>query len=282
MTVVQGFKGGLALQKPTGADVVTVESLEHLHPKDYVIAHLLGLTGFQERQRMYADMLEYGIKYSNDKMAAYALQRIVQFLLGTKETSQDTDKRFFEGSLTAEVRGQHHLLYISVLELFEQIILRKSLYIDQTERNVPDYGDKTYGIRLKETWEVLLVYTIAAYTASAGEWPDRPGHILSVVNVRALRLIARLGTDDTLRKVPNMATGGHYDRIGQYKIDFSVREQVMKAFKHASNSLGLVRVTEWLGENAKTMPDDMRDILRIEFVRKGGALDLKAPPLAKT
>ncbi len=253
-----------------GADIIYESHLGNITPEEYVAAHLLGITSRRLRTQMYAEMLDHGLSARNDSLSLFALATLVSLTQKHRQTYSEPADGILEPMWSLEKRQEQFLSQYDVLTIVHLVVHEWRIYTDQTERNVPDYRPRVYGIVVEKTW-LHAVNILLTVMTSDFWWGSKPVLYDHEINAKAFKLLAKLGTDKHFegiwRNQKNIPRSG----LG---LDSKVRKDVLERWRGTVNMMKLEQVTALLTRTEWNIPEDMLMMLKIEFVRKGGALNL--------
>lgn len=267
ITVKQGQSG------KTGVDVFDWQQMSHVKPEGYVVAHMLGIATRAQRRRMYFCMLKQALWAQNDELAEFAFKKCILFLNRKKETMSEQDywnKGAYPSLWSVEKEVEHIALQYRVVRFCRALLERGGVY-----KQVPSersFGSGYAVIHLPKTWRIVVQEVAGIFRTSfhgGSDW-GLPAEEKLIDN--AYNLLYDIYTNKTTERALRSVTLPFFVNLPSSERD------VLDMFRNAINSMPLRQVVFFL-ERYPSMPREWLHLFRIEFVRKGGAIDMKAEPL---
>lgn len=254
----------------TGVDVWDWHDMNRADPIRYMMARMLGNASRTWRRKMYFSMLKQGMWAQNDKLVEYARSKYQLFVLHQRETVSEPAEGLLEPSWDKEKAQKERQCQYRLVRFYHAMLMSKRMY-----KQVEDAGDghnKHYVVTFPETQKSIigaLTYMLAKYSQS-GRWEwDLPVEEKLIERVLEILTTVYLG-------YMGWRAFGHHPHTGGLKFGDTFPQEVLEPLKNAANMMDIDQVTYFLKTHSR-MPRDMLQIFRIEYVRKGGALDLTAP-----
>lgn len=253
-----------------GLDSISQEQVQNVSFEEYMIAHFMGITSRDERYRMYQEMLNHGILYGNDNLTCAGLRGRLKHVFKEREVSNEGSAKILE-LLWSEKKEKDWFAQVeTAIKLLEGVVASLNLYVrGQSHESITS---NKFSIRLSKTWKRIIkeLSVLCWKERMFGEYAGQ----VSQENVDAFCLYTRLGTTEILRE----AGKKEKDKAGygyqHWYLSDDPREDVIANLKDAVSKMSLERVIFWLKNHEDKMPDDFQKVFRIEFVRKGGKLNL--------
>ena len=252
-------------------DLIWHNKIGNISPSEYMIAHLIGVTSRDDRRRMYQEMLKHGIDYGNDNLAHDGLKGCLRHIVKEREVSDEGSAKILEPLLDEEKETEWFTQVEVALKLLEEVMTALNIYSrGPTSRD--GFMSSYFSMGFTKTWKLVIKEVSNLY------WKERKfgeckGQV-SQENINAFHLYARLGTTEIFREAgKKLATGDGYGYQHWHLVDDS-RKEVIASLKDGVSKMPLERVIFWLKNHGDKMPDDFKKVFRIEFVRKGGKINL--------
>lgn len=257
----------------TGVDVLDWHQLNQIKPDGYIVAHMLGITSRAKRRRMYFSMLKQALWARNDELAEFALKKYILFLCRKMELVNESDywsKGKHSTLWSSEKEAEFTALQHRLLRFYRSLLQNSNMYKKLARERRVDYD--SIAIFLPKTWRAVtqaVVSILLNHSHSNTTWklPVDERLIDS-----AYTLLWDIYTDNTTRKA---------FRLPDKSYDFNFprpEKEIVEMLRHTVNGMSLGQVVYFLKKYPQ-MPRDWLHIFRVEFVRKGGAIDLHGDPL---
>ncbi len=259
----------------TGIDVFDWHQMHRVSPEGYMVAHMLGSASRVERRKMYFCMMKQALWGGNDDLAVFAFEKCLLFIQRKKETLREKD--YWE-------KGQYPTLWsnekeVEMTALQHRLLrfCRATLQDRHLYKEVPPeerYARRIISINLSKTWKAVVhmaVEMLHHYTRTSFSW-SLP--IDDKLVGYAFDLVCSVYEDSTTKKAFKIAPGSTNYRLP------SPGKEVLEMLKNTVNLMDFKQVLYFL-EKHPDMPSEFLHIFRMEYVRKGGALALQAPPIKK-
>lgn len=255
----------------SGIDLILIDDVGSINTGAYMLAHFAGITSREKRCQMYKDMLEHGIQHHNDGLAFNGLKGGLLHIFKQRETSREAPALLLESLCNEQKEDEWFKQAELAIDLLEQIVTTFSFY-SRKPGTSDGWSSSQFNLaRLPMTWK-LVINEVSKLCWVKREFGDGAGSISST-NIKAFLLYLRLGTTEIFRtaakKVANEASYGYES---WHLVD--VREDVIANLKDNLSKMPLERVIFWLKNYGEAIPFDFKKVFRIEFVRKGGKINL--------
>jgi len=242
-----------------------------ISPNDYTRIFLKDSVSLDVLQKMYNKMFQDGLRYGNDSLAYEGLSNLVSYIEKKQEVKIESCDGGIKHLWDKETNEEDFSRTDKILSIFTWVVTSTNFYCDVTPRNAPDYGDLEYGIALSKTWEYILAETASLLYSNSptSHRKENP----SQENVKAFSFLSGLYTKQFFKEIKRKKDL----RIRPLEwnvLVFKSCEEVLTCLKNSVNRMHLIDVIFWLENHGKTMPIEFLNIFRIEFVRKGGSLDM--------
>jgi len=254
----------------TGVDVFDWHQMNRVKPEGYIIAHLMGNSSRKWRRRMYFSMLEQALWGRNDDLAHFALQKCLMHVKCERETLLEPGDGLLESMWSKEKQLRLQNLMYRVIKLCRSVVSHKLMHRElESERT---QYNKTFIIVLPKTWglAVKTAVDILYYHSKIAHW-ELPVDEELICEAWSFMLDAYSG--ETQRKGLGLSKNQ-----GGAKLDNTPTKLIPETMKNLINSMTLEQVIFFMREYSH-MPRQLLSIFRIEYARKGGAFDLKGPPV---
>ena len=249
----------------TGVDVLDWQDMKGVGKEGYIAAHMLGIATRSQRRRMYFCMLKQAIKAQNDKLAEFAFQKCLIFLNRDKETESEAGR--YPSTWSTQREAESIRLQYRVVRFCRAVLESCGMY----ERIPADTmcspsGAKVY---LEKTWNLVVREIIAALKAGFHGYSDWGLPVEEGLIDSAFNLLIAIRNNRTAEKA-------FWSAARPYGIRFApVNKEVFDVLKNTVNGMTLERVVFFLRKYPE-MPDEWLTMFKIEFVRKGGVINIEA------
>lgn len=252
-------------------DLIPAYTVDSITPLSYMFAHLMGITSGKEREQMYKEMLKHGIQHHNDGLSRTGLLGTILHLFKQRETSREKSTKLLEPTLELTWDEEKESRWIiqagAALDLLEEIVTSLPFYSRTSSTN--GYVSLAFNLAgLPMTWK-LVINEVSKLFLVTQKFGAEAGCVSSL-NIRAFHLFCRLGTTEIFHAAAKKA--GSYGYGPWHLVD--VREDVIANLKDSLSKMPLERVIFWLKNHGDSIPEDFKKVFRIEFVRKGGRINL--------
>lgn len=255
--------------KGAGLDVINPQNARDVSPKDYITAHLMSVTTREYRRTMYGNMLADGLRYKNDKLAHNGLVGVLTHIWKMRETEAESGEGLLEAPWNEEKWRELFSQAGKVIEVFKYVVSSTSFYIDNTSVQARDWDDRRLVVVLPITWKLIISETSSMLRKEKVlNKKNQP----SPENIEAFKFFSDLGTEKFLDEVIRSAKIEH-PRC-RILLHSHLRDEVLTSLRGTVNLMELDWVIFWLKNYGETMPKDFLNIFRVEYARKGGALNL--------
>lgn len=251
-------------------DLISEDQVQSMSFEEYIIAHLMGITSRNDRCLMHNEMLKHGIRYYNDNLACAGLRGSLRHIFKEREISDEGSVKILEPLWDKEKEEDWFAQVETAIKLLEEVSTSLNFYIrGQSHESVTS---NQFSIRFKKTWK-RVISEVSALCWKEREFIKR-ARCVSKENVNAFCLYARLGTTEILREAGRKRRSGDgYGHEHWYLVD-GPRKDVIDNLKESVIKMSLEQIIFWLKNHSDKMPDDFQKVFRIEFVRKGGKINL--------